>query len=160
MRNLKKKLTLQSGKQLIAWEFSCTYRPENKVILHFQSFKRLINSVLFPMTTTLIQVNFVLAKNCWNNVQNKKQELNLLFPQPSVCCILLAIPLNSLLVLLTSLMTNKETPSKTNTPVILYFWSSEGIHKKNHKKPTNSDLKLKYYYTVLALIKTNYCSFA
>ena len=86
MRNLKKKLTLRSGKQLIAWEFSCTYRPENKVILHFQSFKRLINSVLFPMTITLNQVNFVLEKNYWNNAQNKKQEVNLLFPHPSACC--------------------------------------------------------------------------
>ena len=86
MQNLKKMLTKRSGKQLIAWKFSCTCRPENKVILHFQSSKSLINSVLSPMITILIQVNFVLEKNCWNNAQNKKQELNLLFPQPSPCC--------------------------------------------------------------------------
>ena len=46
-------------------------------------------------------------------------------------------------------MTYRETPSKTNTAVILYYSSSEGINiEEPTEKPTNSDLKLKYYYTV------------
>ena len=62
-------------------------------------------------------------------------------------------------------MTHRETPSKTNTSLILYYSNSEGINiEESTEKPTNSDLKLKYYYTVLAFIilgfKTNYCSFA
>ena len=55
---------LRNGKQLIVWKSPCTCRPENKAILHFQSFKSLINSELFPMTTILIQVlNFVPEKS-------------------------------------------------------------------------------------------------
>ena len=126
MQNLKTKVDLRNGKQLIAWKSSCTCWAENKAILHFQNFtcKNLIKSVLFPVTTILIQVNFLLEKNCWNNALfsfelKTRAKLAVSSAVRMLYWFFSSIILNCLLALLTSFMTHWEAPSKTNTSVIL-----------------------------------------
>jgi len=61
-------------------------------------------------------------------------------------------------------MTNKETPSKTNTSVILYYSSSEGIQieepQDTHKFRPETEVLSYGSGAHNSGLKTNYCSFA
>jgi len=69
-----------------------------------------------------------------------------------------------LIVLLTLFMIHRETPSKTDTAVILYYSSSEGIHTKEPKETHKyrPETKVLSYGSSShnSLFKTNYCSYA